>query len=435
MRSIRFPKILEILINYTKEIFRSKRKNVIILALLGVVILIYFLTDIDSSLSTTSGKTQNNRLVIRNNIFSSQITDLQTYKKHRTYQKQQCTPQKVMFLKVHKAGSTSIRILLKAHANTHNLTMSLQRYGAWIGGYPGTFKAKFHELDTNYFTQGTDMVFDHLRYDRTEIDKVLSEPKTHKRIAIIREPFGQFKSSFNYFYLSHQGEGKFMKKRKMQPEACFGDPYYTVLDSETGSFNEFIDLIYENQIQRKVDEFLEPYPWAFRANNSQSFDFDHMEPEDIFKEFDLVLVLDRFKESLVLLKHEICADWKDIVPFALWSANSKSYDDIDPTKMDLSERNQNFIKENLINLDEKIYKMANHVLDDKIAKFPGGEFEVQYQIEKYFTNLTVYREKFRLPDLKEKYEISMFSSESRRGVVGDVSEYIMDNYVTCNDLL
>ena len=119
-----------------------------------------------------------------------------------------CLPQKVVFLKVHKAGSKIMEKLFKNYGDRNNFLMSLDKNGPWLGGYPGVFSAEFHKVssrnessnntDTDY--QSTDMIYDYFRYDKKEINKVLSKPKSHKTISIIRNPLSQFLSSFEHYY-------------------------------------------------------------------------------------------------------------------------------------------------------------------------------------------------------------------------------------------
>ena len=46
---------------------------------------------------------------------------------------------------------------------------------------------------------------------------------------------------------------------------------------------------------------LNTFPWYFRLNNSQAYDFNYV--EDIRSNFDFILVLERLQESLIILKH------------------------------------------------------------------------------------------------------------------------------------
>ena len=146
---------------------------------------------------------------------------------------------------------------------------------------------------------------------------------------------------------------------------------------------------------------LESKPWHFRANNSQYFDFNNLPLEDIFGkdddkqekrgDFNLVMVLNRIEESLVLLKYEICADWEqDIIPFYKQFLAPDEDPDEKYEKL-LADKNSNFylnegqikfVKENLLNLDYELYEKANKVLDYKIEEVYGRE-RVERDIETY----------------------------------------------------
>ena len=109
-------------------------------------------------------------------------------------------------------------------------------------------------------------------------------------------------------------------------------------------------------------ETLSSSPWPFRVNNSQSFDFNH---PDNLDDFDLVMVLERMQESLVLLKEMLCARWEQIIPFA-GKINAKNYE---LTTNWIDEKDKKFVEEELLNLDNKLYAEALRKLDSQIESY------------------------------------------------------------------
>ena len=108
--------------------------------------------------------------------------------------------------------------------------------GPWVGGYPGPFLSDFHKDD-----EYTDVIFDHLRWNKQEIFKTLTHPRDHLSIAIIRRPIDQFKSSFNYFYGQYKGLdglGRLRNKRHDESKACIGEPYLTITSTTDFSIEE-----------------------------------------------------------------------------------------------------------------------------------------------------------------------------------------------------
>ena len=171
-----------------------------------------------------------------------------------------CLPQKVVFLKVHKAGSKIMEKLFKNYGDRNNFLMSLDKNGPWLGGYPGVFSAEFHRNDTNGTKdeyQSTDMIYDYFRYDKKEINKVLSKPKTHKTISIIRNPLSQFLSSFEHYYnkykiiqdniskkvYSDRAISALKKHLTKIPESCIGEPYISVLNNAGRNLSDFVRLV------------------------------------------------------------------------------------------------------------------------------------------------------------------------------------------------
>ena len=82
----------------------------------------------------------------------------------------------------------------------------------------------------------------------------------------------------------------------------------------------------------KLDSFdYQNTPWSFRFKNFQAFEFGldnnlHMNEEilqvfinKLVSEMDLVLLVDQYEESLLVLKEQLCLQWID-----LWSPTKRS---------------------------------------------------------------------------------------------------------------
>lgn len=191
-----------------------------------------------------------------------------------------CYPSKFVFLKTHKTGSSLIRELVKKSSEKHGLSMTLSTFGPWVGGYPALFNASFHkELAKD---KQTDVIFDHMRWNWPEIERTLSQPKNHKRITIVREPRGQFVSSYNYYYLQHSFK-KLAERRNIKgasSKSCIGDPYFSLLGKTGQPMFKFVDKLMNWKLEldesgkfSKTQPKFESLPWWFRAKNPQSYDF------------------------------------------------------------------------------------------------------------------------------------------------------------------
>ena len=188
-------------------------------------------------------------------------------------------PTKIFFLRVHKAGSTTLQNFFIRYSFKYNLFDNLSRRGPSVGGYPGIFNRSLHKDDV----LPTDIIYDHVRYDEGNILSALGidankeEQPYYKKFAIVRDPKDLAFSSFNYFY---QRYDSFSIHDKRNHEIwCAGSPYYEAFNFKAQkSFGEFINLLMEKQKSNNEDDndFLASLPWNFRANNSMTYDFGNL---------------------------------------------------------------------------------------------------------------------------------------------------------------
>ena len=198
-------------------------------------------------------------------------------------------PPKIVFLRVHKAGSLSMLTFLQKYARKHNYKNTLTKDGPQIGGFPNKFNATLHQYD-----DPTDIISEHYSYDIEEVDKVLSEPKNHLRIAIVRNPYDIVFSGFNYFYNKPIFKNaKTARARNFSIASCVQAPYFDImgepLHKDKISLSQFIDQVMEEKSVNKkniLDVNQSKFPRVFRANNSISYDFGHMNPNQLFAHFD-----------------------------------------------------------------------------------------------------------------------------------------------------
>ena len=92
-------------------------------------------------------------------------------KKSPRYPPPRCSPKRFVFLKNHKAGSSTLRLLLMQFQSRNpawKMTLPVNGIGPWLGGWPGPFNSTFYENIPK-----TDIIYDHLRWNWKEIEKVL----------------------------------------------------------------------------------------------------------------------------------------------------------------------------------------------------------------------------------------------------------------------
>ncbi|XP_029647235.2 galactosylceramide sulfotransferase-like [Octopus sinensis] len=225
-----------------------------------------------------------------------------------------CKPQSdVVFLKVHKAGSTTVMNILLRYGLYHKLVFVLPKHSNYIN--------RQSELDVGRIIpppkgKRYNILCNHSVYNRSVFHSLF--PPGTFYLAIIRQPFEQFKSAFNYYSMAR-----------------------VVMREKNSSTNPIRDYL---QIRNKIS-----IP-KFRnfVNNRMAYDFG-IAPENftnykaiknyieiLDKDFDLVMILEYFDESLILLRRYLCWTMKDIVSIRLNERKREI-----ETSMDDFERHKN----------------------------------------------------------------------------------------------
>ena len=203
-----------------------------------------------------------------------------------------CSPvQHVLFLKTHKAGSSTVTNILFRYGDARGLTFILG--GDTLIGWPTRFR-----LGQAFAFDGTrpNFLASHTRFNKKTMNFLFPHDAS-KYITIVRNPVKQFESVFNYM-----GVGKVF--------GFGGDP--------TESLKAFLQQGIEfKDIKKTRSSSLARNPQSFDLGLDYKFYQDAKAVEDYIafldKEFDLVLISDYFDESAVLLKRVLCWEFEDVV--------------------------------------------------------------------------------------------------------------------------
>lgn len=221
----------------------------------------------------------------------------------------------VSFLKVHKAGSTTVMNIFLRFAIEHKLNIVLPRASKGFGfnylGYGQTVaRERIVPLPVN---ETYNILCNHVVYDKSAFHSLL--PDDTKYIGIIREPVSQFKSAALYYgFVKNLGNiFKGISKEKV--------------------VSEFL----KDPSKVKISTYF--------VHNKMSFDFGIPTQQftnltfiqsyimELSKDYSVVLILEHLQESLVLMKRELCWSAKDIlyVPLnaALKGKLTKDLDNVD----------------------------------------------------------------------------------------------------------
>lgn len=208
----------------------------------------------------------------------------------------------VAFLKVHKAGSTTVMNIFIRFALRNDLNMVLPRRSNGSGfnylGYGKTIDRKnIIPLPGN---ETYNILCNHVVYNKEAFDSVM--PSDSVYVAIMREPKSHFISAASYY-------GFIPVLKKVFPEL------------RNASAGILLDR-FLREFSRRGDNANRGLAYV---NNRQSFDFGI--PQTMFRnkldissyiqkldrEFPLVMIMEYFDESLVLMKRLLCWDLQEIL--------------------------------------------------------------------------------------------------------------------------
>jgi len=198
---------------------------------------------------------------------------------------ERCSPQNnVGFLKTHKCGSSSIQSILLSYGMRNNLTFAVPEK-SHIFDVTRPFLAS-DARGQPYQVDVANMFAFHAMWDHREVSKVLFPGS--KFITIVREPTELYLSMFQYFQLH-----KFYKM-----------PLEEVVDTvPRNTTRRNMGCLAYNSILCDLGAHPQDYdrPTTVRRLTAMADDY-----------FDLVMVADRFDESLVLMCQLLCWSYKDV---------------------------------------------------------------------------------------------------------------------------
>ncbi|XP_067884516.1 galactosylceramide sulfotransferase-like [Heterodontus francisci] len=220
-----------------------------------------------------------------------------------------CSPRwDLMFLKMHKAGSSTVLNILFRYGEKHQLKFAFPS-GRNDFNYPEPFDR--HAIAGHTPTACYNVIANHMRFNAAEVRQLLPTERVY--FTILRQPAHLFESSFHYYAPTIPLTWRIPGPDKMA--SFLRDPraYYS-----PGSFNshylrnlQFFDLGFDKDMN-PLDPVL----------------------QDIFQElegqFALVMLLEYFDESLVLLKDLLCWELEDVLYFPLNAREASAVAPPDP---------------------------------------------------------------------------------------------------------
>lgn len=300
----------------------------------------------------------------------------------------------IEFLKVHKAASSTVQSIILRFGLKRNLSVVIPTPSIYISHdkyffsdlWPPLPKPYNERLNADDSANKYDTLSHHMVFNRKKVSQFLHNDS--KYIAVVREPFDQFLSAAHYY--------KFV----------FRHPYLHRLSNET-----FITDLIRNPKQYEASSLAGSMTYNSMARDfGFEFSLKHAENisvktfQDFLKEtastFHLVMAVEHFDESLVMLKRLLNWSLEDIIYAKINTFQSlveyEKYENfkISANDLKLFRRRNRF--------DYSVYNFFNDRLKEQIAKEEHFEEEVTHfkavrsNVQKFCLNIR--EEKLKLDD-------------------------------------
>lgn len=280
------------------------------------------------------------------------------------------------FLKVHKAGSTTVMNIFLRFAVGNDLNIVLPK--KWQGsgfnylGYGKTLSRKnIVPLPSN---ETYNILCNHVIYDKAGFDDVM--PADSAYIGIIREPASHFVSASVYYGFYNHVRKIMFNRYKLN----LTDSYpknNNVLSEFLKNPNDFnVSTVY---VRNRMSYDFGVNPRLF--NNKVFMDY-YLKQLD--KDFKLVMIMEYFPESLILLKRVLCWDLKDILYVPLNINSRKSTSNVSLSADDLRRlRRWNYA-------DFRLYNHFNRTFWKQVQKEGEGFHEEVKHFKEVQKNVTQF---------------------------------------------
>ncbi|XP_078000004.1 galactose-3-O-sulfotransferase 2-like [Glandiceps talaboti] len=210
--------------------------------------------------------------------------------------KANCQSKKNLFLlKTHKSGSSTLQNILLRYADKHNLTLVLPKTTHQLG-YPNRFNRRFAiPVPWNEYN----MFCQHSRFNLPEVMELMPDDTVF--VTILREPVAHFESLFTYYNIG----GKLRIREPSKLEQFLRNPEKYVQRRTYKTYNSTNPYLRNNYM---FDLGFNEEQWKTNSQVTKLI-------ERVDQIFDLVLIMEYFDESLILLRYTMCWDIDSLVYF------------------------------------------------------------------------------------------------------------------------
>ncbi|XP_067685821.1 galactosylceramide sulfotransferase-like [Haliotis asinina] len=207
----------------------------------------------------------------------------------------------IAFLKVHKAGSSTVANIIQRFGIQRNLTfvVPMKPFHGLSYNYIGGARDTISRDNIMPLPPGTmyNVLWNHVVYNRSAFKNIM--PAHTRYISIIRYPLDQFISAFEYY-----GPGKNLinKFYEMEEHQSIVNAY---LDNPWDFEDK--DVVTSHTLNSLA------YDFGFSKEMIQNKTTRSLYLEQLAEDFMVVMVMEYFDESLVLLKRYFCWSIKDVL--------------------------------------------------------------------------------------------------------------------------
>ncbi|XP_072921786.1 galactosylceramide sulfotransferase-like isoform X2 [Hemitrygon akajei] len=244
-----------------------------------------------------------------------------------------------MFMKTHKTASSTILNILFRFGQKHRLKFAFPN-----GRNDFYYPSYFDRSQVKDYRPGIcfNIICNHMRFNSAEVHKLLPEDTVY--FTILRDPAFLFESAFHYFGRVIPFTWKISGEDKLAEFLRDPTRYY-----DPNGFNSHYlkNLLF----------------FDFGYDNNLDFDDPRVEKhiKAIDERFELVMLLEHFDESLILLKDVMCWDMDDILYFKL---NVRKDSTVSRMSGELYDKATSWNK-----IDSMLYKYFNATFWRKVGEY------------------------------------------------------------------
>ena len=286
-----------------------------------------------------------------------------------------------------KCASETLAAVFRRFGYLRNLNFVLPLDDKLYVGWPYVLREAFYRTNK---TSGFNILVDHAVYNREALSKTMPEDTVY--ITSIRHPYSQFKSMMRYYNLA----------KIVGLPANNTDPVKTYLNNikeyeakykspESAKLRHCIPdnmSLAQNQMAFNLG-----FPLGFPTGTpdlSHNTTFVRQWLHSIEDNFKLIMLVEYFDESLVLLKRLMCWKTKDILYF---TKNEASY----TYKFEINYQKNLDIYKNFSNVDFMLYEHFEYVFWKKVSQEGRGFIEEVQHFKRIRSNIIKFCDKVKQP--------------------------------------